>query len=238
MLGKVDPRDVIYTMTRLRTPWTDRSLRRPPHRKKCMRTAHCFIGRHPGTGSSFIRCPVSSRTIQCLAEGHLGSRRPLRVLPLTPTHRRLHLEWCHTRGNWTAVEWNQVVFSDESRFNISSDDNRVRVWRPRGERRNPAFCFTASHHSHSWCDDMGCHSLQYTIAPSIDSWNHDSPVVCPLHPAAACVATHATASRSHFSTRQCSASHGKGVTRLYPHYYYPSFACPIPRFVPNQAYLG
>ncbi|GFX38794.1 transposable element Tcb2 transposase [Trichonephila clavipes] len=29
--------------------------------------------------------------------------------------------------------------SDESRFNLSSDDNRVRVWRPPGERLNPAF---------------------------------------------------------------------------------------------------
>ncbi|GFT85076.1 transposable element Tcb2 transposase [Trichonephila clavipes] len=82
---------------------------------------------------------VSSRTIRRrLAEGHLGSRRPLRVLPLTPTHLRLRLEWCRARGNWTAVEWNQVVFSDararererESRFNLSSDDSHVRVWRP------------------------------------------------------------------------------------------------------------
>ncbi|GFV27741.1 uncharacterized protein TNCV_4169631 [Trichonephila clavipes] len=28
---------------------------------------------------------------------------------------------------------------DESRFNLSSDDNRVRVWRPRGERFKHAF---------------------------------------------------------------------------------------------------
>ncbi|PRD35517.1 UNVERIFIED_CONTAM: hypothetical protein NCL1_11381 [Trichonephila clavipes] len=56
---------------------------------------------------------VSSRTIRrCLAEGHLGSRRLLRMLPLTPTHRHLRLEWCHARGNWTAAEWNQVGFSD------------------------------------------------------------------------------------------------------------------------------
>ncbi|GFW70291.1 transposable element Tcb1 transposase [Trichonephila clavipes] len=47
--------------------------------------------------------------------------------------------WCHARRNWTAAEWNQVVFSDESRFNLSIDDNRVHVRRPRGERRNPAF---------------------------------------------------------------------------------------------------
>ncbi|GFU84420.1 transposable element Tcb2 transposase [Trichonephila clavipes] len=84
--------------------------------------------------------PVSSRTIRShLAEGHLGSRHPVCVLPWTATHRRLHLELCLLRGNWTAVEWNQVIFSDESRFNLSSNDNRVRVWRPRGERLKPTF---------------------------------------------------------------------------------------------------
>ncbi|GFU07254.1 transposable element Tcb2 transposase [Trichonephila clavipes] len=67
-MGPVDPRDVIYTKTKLRTPSTDQSSRRPPH-----------------------------------------------------------------------PEWNQVVLSDESRFNLSSDGNRVRVWRPHDERLNPAF---------------------------------------------------------------------------------------------------
>ncbi|GFY04056.1 transposable element Tcb2 transposase [Trichonephila clavipes] len=50
--------------------------------------------------------PVSSRTIRHLAKGHLGSRHPLRVLLLTSTHRRLRLECCRARGNWTAAEWN------------------------------------------------------------------------------------------------------------------------------------
>ncbi|GFX60746.1 transposable element Tcb2 transposase [Trichonephila clavipes] len=54
-------------------------------------------------------------------------------------HRRLRLEWCSSGGNWTAMEWNQVVFNDEYRFNLISDDNHVHVWRPRGERLNPAF---------------------------------------------------------------------------------------------------
>ncbi|GFS78237.1 transposable element Tcb2 transposase [Trichonephila clavipes] len=82
---------------------------------------------------------VPSRTIRRrLAKGHLGSLRPLRGLPLTPTYRCLCLEWCRTRGNWTAAEWNQVVFSDESKFNLSSDDNRVRAWRSRGEHLNLA----------------------------------------------------------------------------------------------------
>ncbi|GFV25791.1 transposable element Tcb2 transposase [Trichonephila clavipes] len=36
------------------------------------------------------------------------------------------------------AEGHLVVFSDESGFNLSSDDNRIRVWRPRGECLNPA----------------------------------------------------------------------------------------------------
>ncbi|GFW65379.1 HTH_Tnp_Tc3_2 domain-containing protein [Trichonephila clavipes] len=48
----------------------------------------------PSLGAS-----VSSRIIRrCLAERHLGSRRSLRALFLTPTYRRLRLEWCHTLG--------------------------------------------------------------------------------------------------------------------------------------------
>ncbi|GFU60892.1 transposable element Tcb2 transposase [Trichonephila clavipes] len=87
-----------------------------------------------------LGAPVSSGTIRrCLPEGHLGSRRPLCVLPLTPTHRLLRLEWCRARGIWTAAEWNQFLFSDESRFNLSCDNNHVRVCRPCGERLNPAF---------------------------------------------------------------------------------------------------
>ncbi|GFX03118.1 transposable element Tcb2 transposase [Trichonephila clavipes] len=83
---------------------------------------------------------VSSRTIRRrLAEGHLGSWRPLCVLPLTPTHRCLRLEWYRPQGNWTAAEWNQVVFSNEPRFSLSSDDNHVRVWKPREERLNLTF---------------------------------------------------------------------------------------------------
>ncbi|GFS53376.1 transposable element Tcb2 transposase [Trichonephila clavipes] len=72
--------------------------------------------------------------------------------PLPPPHQRLRLEWCRARGNWTAAEWNQVVFSDESRFNLSSYDNSVRVWKPRGEQpsgmsmtsRNHMFCHSCN----------------------------------------------------------------------------------------------
>ncbi|GFW85283.1 hypothetical protein TNCV_3250201 [Trichonephila clavipes] len=44
-----------------------------------------------------------------------------------------------------------------SRLNLSSDDNRVCVFRPRGERLNPPFALQRQH-SHSWCDEI--HSLE------------------------------------------------------------------------------
>ncbi|GFU33963.1 uncharacterized protein TNCV_656291 [Trichonephila clavipes] len=63
-LPLLDPTDVIYTKTRLRTPLTDQSLRRPPHRKKLTRTTYCFSGRHPCTGSTFTMepCVFSNHT--------------------------------------------------------------------------------------------------------------------------------------------------------------------------------
>ncbi|UYV84471.1 hypothetical protein LAZ67_X002311, partial [Cordylochernes scorpioides] len=81
---------------------------------------------------------ISTRTIfRRLVANGLHSCRPLRRLPLTPPNRRQHLEWCRARSTWM-TEWHRVVFSDESRFCLSSDSRRVRVWRRRGERSNPA----------------------------------------------------------------------------------------------------
>ncbi|UYV78213.1 SPINT3 [Cordylochernes scorpioides] len=81
---------------------------------------------------------ISTRTIsRRLVANGLHSCRPLRRLPLTPPNRRQRLEWCRARSTWM-TEWHRVVFSDESRFCLSSDSRRVRVWRQRGEKSNPA----------------------------------------------------------------------------------------------------
>ncbi|UYV70475.1 hypothetical protein LAZ67_7003182 [Cordylochernes scorpioides] len=81
---------------------------------------------------------ISTRTIsRRLVANGLHSCRPLRRLPLTPPNRRQRLEWCRARSTWM-TEWHRVVFSDESRFCLSSDSRCVRVWRRRGERSNPA----------------------------------------------------------------------------------------------------
>ncbi|GFT34490.1 transposable element Tc1 transposase [Trichonephila clavipes] len=55
--------------------------------------------------------------------------------PLAVNHRRLRLQWHRA---WQA-DWHQVVFSDESRFNLWSHYGRIRVRRYAGER-----CLTES----------------------------------------------------------------------------------------------
>ncbi|GFV14252.1 transposable element Tcb1 transposase [Trichonephila clavipes] len=77
---------------------------------------------------------VSSRTIRRrLQQSGLSARRPLLGLPLTQNHRRLHRQWCDERRMWVA-EWNEVIFTDESRICLQHHDGRFRVWRIRGER--------------------------------------------------------------------------------------------------------
>ncbi|GFY11144.1 hypothetical protein TNCV_4471301 [Trichonephila clavipes] len=69
-----------------------------------------------------------------LSEANLTSKRPFRALPLTTEHRQMRLQWCQARSMWNVTDWQNVGFSDESRFFLGTDDNRVWVWRRTGER--------------------------------------------------------------------------------------------------------
>ncbi|KFM63657.1 Transposable element Tc3 transposase, partial [Stegodyphus mimosarum] len=78
--------------------------------------------------------PVSARTIRSrLQQSGQSARRPLLRLPLTQNHRCLRRQRCDERRTWTA-EWNEIVFTDESRFCLQHHDGRIRVWRHRRER--------------------------------------------------------------------------------------------------------
>ncbi|GFU27996.1 transposable element Tc1 transposase [Trichonephila clavipes] len=71
-----------------------------------------------------------------LLQRGLRARIPLCRIPLTQNHRRLRLHWANVHRNWRA-DWLQVVFSDESRFNLWHHDGRIRVRRYAGERHIP-----------------------------------------------------------------------------------------------------
>ncbi|GFU49958.1 transposable element Tcb1 transposase [Trichonephila clavipes] len=77
---------------------------------------------------------VSARTIRRrLQQSGLSARHLLLGLPLTQNHRRFRRQWCDERRMW-AAQWNEVVFTDESRICLQHHDDRIRVWRHRGGR--------------------------------------------------------------------------------------------------------
>ncbi|GFT74696.1 transposable element Tcb1 transposase [Trichonephila clavipes] len=74
-----------------------------------------------------------------LAEANLKFKHSFRALPLTPEHRQLRLQCCQARSMWNVTDWQKVVFKDESRFVLGTDDNCQRVWRRPGERYNSPY---------------------------------------------------------------------------------------------------
>ncbi|GFV98305.1 hypothetical protein TNCV_622641 [Trichonephila clavipes] len=93
------------------------------------------IARHTtqATGRPISRFTVARR----LHGGGLFARRPVRCVPLTPAHRRRRSLWCREHRNWRDNEWGRVLFTDESRFSLSSDSHRILIWRERGSRNHP-----------------------------------------------------------------------------------------------------
>ncbi len=79
--------------------------------------------------------PLSADTVRrCLVEQDLLSRWPCRCQQLNALHRRNRLRWCREHSCWTRRQWNTILFSDESRFCLNTNDGRERVWRRAGER--------------------------------------------------------------------------------------------------------
>ncbi|GFY26515.1 transposable element Tcb1 transposase [Trichonephila clavipes] len=68
--------------------------------------------------------------------GGLFARRPVRCVPLTPAHRRRRSLWCREHRNWRDNEWGRVLFTDASRFSLSSNSHRILIWRERGSRNH------------------------------------------------------------------------------------------------------
>ncbi|GFV29344.1 transposable element Tcb2 transposase [Trichonephila clavipes] len=94
------------------------------------------IARHT---TQATRRPISRFTVaRRLHGGGLFARRPVRCVPLTPAHQRRRSLWCREHRNWRDNEWGRVLFTDESRFSLSSDSHRILIWRERGSRNHPS----------------------------------------------------------------------------------------------------
>ncbi|GFV43288.1 transposable element Tc1 transposase [Trichonephila clavipes] len=86
------------------------------------------IARHT---TQAIRRTISRFTVdRRLHGGGLFARRPVRCVPLTPAHRRRRSLWCWEHQNWRDNERGRVLFTDESRFSLSTHTHLERAGKP------------------------------------------------------------------------------------------------------------
>ena len=89
-------------------------------------TARLTVGR---TNVRISDQTVRNRLHQC----GLRARRPLKGSTLKQHHRAARLQWGHTWLRWNRNTWQNILFSDESRFCLKFSDGWARVYRRRGE---------------------------------------------------------------------------------------------------------
>jgi transposase len=86
----------------------------------------------------------SARTVRRrLLTAGLPARRPRRKPLLSQAMRAARLKWAKQHSNWTAERWSQVIFSDESKFNLHGSDGVQYVRRRSGEELHPD-CITST----------------------------------------------------------------------------------------------
>jgi len=87
---------------------------------------------------------VTSRTVRNrLLTAGLAARRPRKKPLLTKAMRIARLNWAKHHYTWTPAQWNSVIFSDESKFNLHGYDAAQFVRRRKGEGYHPA-CITST----------------------------------------------------------------------------------------------
>ena len=86
--------------------------------------------------SSARQYGISKQTVLSRLRQYRQSIRPKRPYVgqvLTARHRAARLQWAQRIFRWGRQHRARVLFSDESRFNLSHHDGRIRVFRRRGE---------------------------------------------------------------------------------------------------------
>ncbi|GFW91025.1 transposable element Tc1 transposase [Trichonephila clavipes] len=115
---------------------------------------------------------------QTFEGGGLYARRPVVCVPLTRQHRTARLQWCREHHNWTEQDWACVLFSDESRFSLSSDCRRRLIWREIGTAYRPENIQEKGPISSMHYHGVGRHHDQWPHAPTCGcEWDYDGPTI-------------------------------------------------------------
>ena len=121
---------------RVTTGADDRTIRTAHLRDRFRTAAHT---------ARVFHVPVSRFTVgRRLREHDIHCRRPVKRLHLQQRHMQARLNWTNAHRRWTLRQWEDVIFSDESRFLLERHEGRRRVYRRRGEQLLPNTVSTAS----------------------------------------------------------------------------------------------
>ncbi len=83
---------------------------------------------------------VSPHTVRrALKAQGLNAYRPRKKPLLTEKNMAKRREWAGQHDEWSEEDWGQVIFSDESKFNLVGSDGHRVVWRKPGEELDPRF---------------------------------------------------------------------------------------------------
>ena len=81
---------------------------------------------------------VSTHTIsKALHEMNLRSRVATKKPFISDKNRAKRLNFAKQHKDWTIDQWKQVIFSDESSFEVGKNPKKVKVWREPGEGYKP-----------------------------------------------------------------------------------------------------
>lgn len=86
----------------------------------------------------YLKKEVSDSTIRRVLRKNDFHGRVARNKPLIKKHnRKIRLEFARTYLKQPAEFWNDVIFTDESKFNIFMSDGKVNVWRKPNTAMDP-----------------------------------------------------------------------------------------------------
>ncbi|GFT56674.1 HTH_Tnp_Tc3_2 domain-containing protein [Trichonephila clavipes] len=152
--------------------------------------------------------------------------------------RQCRLDFCRPRAAWSVTDWRRVIFSDESRFSLSADDHRTRVWRRTGQRSDPAFI--VERHTAisqgvtvwgaiSWDTRSSLVVLQGTLTARRYVDDILTPIVLPM------LSSHQGAIYQQDNARPHTARLSQQCLQGYD---VPTMACQVTRSFANRACLG
>ena len=79
--------------------------------------------------STNFNLSIGRSTIIFILQDDMVSHIVPRKLRITPTQRRNRLMWCYDHLNWSINDWSNVIFSNESNFEVFNRKNQIYIRR-------------------------------------------------------------------------------------------------------------